>query len=596
MKRSTLNVTVAVGFLAAAIGLLVARANPATSYEPSIYTGTPAITWVAFAVALAIAVSTALTCRGREQALGIGLGAMTVTGIVSLPVIRNYRFSGMGDALTHLGWTRDITTGALAPHELFYPAVHSIASVFHYVGGTPIERGLLFSMVVLFVPFVIFVPLVVRELTGTSMAIGVGAIVSWMVLPINNIATHMGVHTNSNALFLVPVVIFAVVAYLRRRAAIERLPLGLSPFSLLIVFSGVGLLLVHPQQMVNVVILIGTISVVQYVVRRRFDDHPILDHPTTYAHTITLGAVFTLWAASNERFRDALIGLLVGILTEDVGGGAEVDQRGASLAAIGGSLGELFVKMFLELALISLVVGVFILLLWIGRTSLDPETKSVVNYLAIAMVPLTGLFAVYFIGTPTMAFRQIGFLAVILTILAGVAIARGVGTLSNYSTRPAGNALAAVGLGACLVLGLITVFASPMIYDPGQHVTAQQFSGYESGLEHADDEIPHAGMGYDPYRYDHGINGVEGERTLSGATIASGTVDPDAFEAGNYGEAYNGIDYYFIVTQYDLVREIEVYQELYHSDESLEEFETSPDANKVLSNDEFRMYAVSGAE
>jgi len=596
MKRSTLNVTVAVGFLAAAIGLLVARANPATSYEPSIYTGTPTITWVAFAVALAIAVSTALTCRGREQALGIGLGAMTVTGIVSLPVIRNYRFSGMGDALTHLGWTRDITAGELAPHELFYPAVHSIASVFHYVGGTPIERGLLFSMVVLFVPFVIFVPLIVRELTGTSMAIGVGAIVSWMVLPINNIATHMGVHTNSNALFLVPVVIFAVVAYLRRRAAIERLPLGLSPFSLLIVFSGVGLLLVHPQQMVNVVILIGTISVVQYVARRRFDDHPILDHPTTYAHTVTLGAVFTLWAASNERFRDALIGLLAGILTEDVGGGAEVDQRGASLAAIGGSLGELFVKMFLELALISLVVGVFILLLWFGRTSLDPETKSVINYLAIAMVPLTGLFAVYFIGTPTMAFRQVGFLAVILTILAGVAIARGVGTLSNYITRPGGNALAAVGLGACLVLGLITVFASPMIYDPGQHVTEQQFSGYESGLEHADDEIPHAGMGYDPYRYDHGINGVEGEGTLSGATTASGTIDPETFEAGNYDEAYNGIDYYFIVTQYDLTRELEVYQELYHSDESLEEFETSPDANKVLSNDEFRMYAVSGAE
>jgi len=32
MRRSTLNVTVAIGFLAVAMGILVARANPATAY------------------------------------------------------------------------------------------------------------------------------------------------------------------------------------------------------------------------------------------------------------------------------------------------------------------------------------------------------------------------------------------------------------------------------------------------------------------------------------------------------------------------------------------------------------------------------------
>ncbi|QFU85005.1 hypothetical protein [Natronorubrum aibiense] len=596
MNRSTVDVTFVVGYLAVAIGLLVARSNPATTYEPSIYTGTPMITWVTFAVALAIAVGMALTCRGREQALGIGLGAITVTGIVSLPVIRNYRFAGMGDALTHLGWTRDIVAGELAPHELFYPAIHSIASVFHYAGGIPIERALLFSMVITFVPFLIFVPLVVRELTGPSMAIGAAAIVSWMVLPINNIATHMGVHTNSNALFLAPVVIFAVFAYLRRRATIERLPLGLSPFSLLVVLSGIGLLLIHPQQMVNIVVLLGAISSVQYIVRRRSDDHPILDHPTMYAHTIVLGVVFGLWALSNERFRDALLILVVGLLTEDVGSGAEVDQRGSSLTEIGGSLGELFVTMFLESAIISLIVGVFVLLVWLGRTRLAPEAKSLVNYLAISMVPLTGMFVVYFVGTPTMAFRQLGFIAVLLTILAGVAISRGVGTLSNYVSRPGGTAIAALGLSICLVLGLMTVFASPMIYDPGQHVTDQKFSGYESGFEHADEDLPHAGMGYDPYRYDHGLNGVEGDGTLSGATVDSGTVDSEAFEDGDYADAYNGIDYYFIMTQYDITRELGVYQELYYSEDTLEEFERSPEANKVISNDEFRMYVVSSTE
>ncbi|MDQ2052042.1 hypothetical protein RBH26_16315 [Natronolimnohabitans sp. A-GB9] len=594
MKRSTLNITLAIGFLAVATGILVARANPATSYESSIYTGTPTITWLGFGLALAVAVSTALVCRGREQAFGIALGGTTVTSIVSLPILRNYRFSGMGDALTHLGWTRDIVNGEMAPHELFYPAVHTLASVLHYVGGVPIERGLLFSMVVLFVPFLVFVPLIVREIGGSGMAIGVAAIVSWMVLPINNVATHMGVHTNSNALFLVPVVLFAFVAYLRRRATIERLPFGLSPFSLLIFLTGIGLLLVHPQHMIGVLVLVGSIAGVQFLARRRFDDHPMLDHPTMYAHTAVLGIIFSLWAVSNDRFRNAVTGTIEGLFEEDVGGGAEVEQRDSSLEAIGGSIAELFVTMFLELAIVSLVVGFFVLLVWLGRSKLDPETKSFVNYLALALVPLSGLFLVYFLGTPTMAFRQIGFIAVILTVLAGVALAQAIGALSNVITQPGGTAVGALLLSACLVLGLLTVFSSPIIYNPGQHVTDEKFSGYETALDDADSETAIAGMGYDPYRYDHGINGLGGEETLSGGTADSGMVNSDEFEAGNYSGAYDGADYNFLVSEYEVTREIEVYQELYHSEDALADLETDPSADKLISNDEFRMYAVEG--
>ena len=360
MRRSTIETTAAVGFLAVAVGLLVARANPATAYEPSIYVGTPTVTWAGFALALAIAVGTTLGCRGRQQGLGIGLGALTVTAIVSLPLVRNYRFTGMGDPLTHLGLTRDIIAGATQPHELFYPGLHAIATVFHFVGGVSPERGLLIAMVVLFVPFLVFVPLLVRGMAGSELAVGLAAIVSWMVLPVNNIATYMAVHTNSNALFLVPAVLFAVVVYLRRRATVERLPFDISPFSVLIVLTGFVLLVIHPQQMVNVVVLIGAISGVQFLARWRFDDHPMLEHPTTAVHTISLGALFGIWALGNERFRQAVTALVTGLLAQDIGGSSTVNQRGTSLTEIGGSLSELFVKMFLDKAIIALVVSVYI--------------------------------------------------------------------------------------------------------------------------------------------------------------------------------------------------------------------------------------------
>ena len=348
--------------------------------------------------------------------------------------------------------------------------------------------------------------------------------------------------------------------------------------------------------MIGVIVLIGSIAGVQYLARRRFDDHPILDHPTMYAHTVVLGAIFTLWAVSNERFRDAFTGLIIGVFEEDIGGGAEVGQRESSLEEIGGSIVELFVTMFLELAIISLVVGVFVLLVWLGRSRLDPETKAHVNYLSLSLVPLTGLFFVYFVGTPTMAFRQIGFIAVLLTVLAGIALGRGVESLSGVITRPGATAVTALVLGACLVLGLMTVFASPIIYNAGQHVTDEKFSGYESAMDHADEDTPLVGMGHNPYRYDHGINGLEGQESLSAGTSDSGTVDAETFEEGDYDSAYHDVGYYFIVTEFDVTREIEIYQELHYSEESLEDFETDPAANKVISNDEFRMYTVEGED
>ena len=592
MRRPALDATFAVGYLAVALALFLARANPASAYESSVYAGTPTVVWLGFAFGLAIAVGTALTCRGRDQALSIGLGGLVVTSIVSLPIIRNYRFSGMGDAMTHLGWTRDLVDGQLAPHELFYPAVHSFGSVFHFLGGVPVERALLFTMVVLFVPFLIFVPLVVREISGNALAVGLAAVVSWMVLPINNIATHMGIHTNSNALFLVPVVIFAFVAYLRRRATIERLPLGVSPFSLLVYLTGFALLLIHPQQMVNVVILFGAIGVVQFLAQYRLEDHPILEHPTTYVQTTVLGTIFIVWAATNERFRSAVVGLVEGLLAEDIGAAAEVDEREASLTEIGGSLGELFVTMFLDAAVIAVVVGLFILVTWLGWTTMSREAASFVTYFGLALVPLTVMFALYFVGTPTMAFRQVGFIFVLVTILAGLALAHLFGGLARYLTVPGANTVASLTLGVLLVLGLMTLFISPVMYDPGQHVTDEKMSGYQSTLHHGVEDQPIVALGYDPFRYDHAINGLEGEESLTGGTAASGEVDHEAFEAGNYSGAYFDMDYYLVVTAYDVNREIDVYQELYYSEAGLAGVERDPAADKVISNGEVEVYAV----
>ncbi|GAB3036022.1 DUF6541 family protein [Natronobiforma cellulositropha] len=591
MRRAVLNVLLAAGFFAVAFGVLVARNAPASGYEASIYAATPSLAWLGFAFALAVAVGTTLSARGVHQGLGIALGGTTMVAIVGLPSVRNYYFQGKGDALTHLGWTRDFLQGTMYPHELFYPGVHSIASAFHLASGVPVQRAVLVTVVFLFVPFLLFVPLVVRDLSGSALAAGFAAIVSWMVLPINNVATHMGVHTNSNALFLVPVVLFAFVAYLRRRDDLERL-FGLSPLSGLVLLTGAGLLLVHPQQMINVVVILAAASLVQFVGRRRFTDHPVVAHSSAYVHTLALGGLFVLWAGSNARFRDAFSGLIYGVFASDIGASSEVGQRGGSLTEIGGSLGELFVKMFLVSALVALAVGLFVLLTWLGWTRIERESKTLVTYFGFALIPLNGMFLVYFIGTPTMAFRQVGFIFVVVTILAGVALAHAFGWLSGAITTPGASAVAALVLGACLALALLTVFSTPFIYTAGQHVTEQQVNGYETAFEHGNDERLYAGYGYGVYRHSDGIYGTEADTTVSSSWSYGDVVEAESFGEGNYSGAYAGDEYYLVVTEYDLVRELEVYRGLHYDEHDLDRLEGYEGANKLVSNGEFRLYTV----
>ncbi len=592
MRRPLLNVVLAIGFFAVSAAIVIARGSPAGAYEASIYTATPGGTWAALSVALAIAVATTLSTRGRTQAIAISLGALSVTTIVSLPSLRNYRFAGMGDAMTHLGWTRDFLAGSMYPHELFYPSLHSLTAAISLVGGVPLERAMLLTIVIFFVPFVMFVPLVVRDMTGSGLAVAFGAIVSWFVLPINNVATHMGAHTNSNALFLVPVVLFAFVAYMRRQPGASTLPAGVSPFSLLVFLSAIGLLLIHPQQMINVVIIFGAVSAIQFVSRWWQSDHPMSHHSAAYSHTFVLGGIFLVWAAANERFRRAFAGLVSGIFSADVGAGSEVGQRGGSLTEIGGSLGELFVKMFLVSAVIGIVVALFVLLTWLGRTRTDGDLTSLITYLGVALVPLGLMFVVYAVGTPTMAFRQVGFIYVLLTILGGVALGHGFGWLSGVITTPGANTVAVSFVGVCLVLSLMTVFASPLIYSPTQHVSDGTYHGYNSAFTHAESETPLAGFGFGVTRYSHGLDGVEvSERGYAAGPDA--TVDPAAFNAGDYPGAFPPDRYYFLVTSHDETRELEVYGELHHQQAALEGVESDQGANKILTNGEFRMYAVS---
>ncbi|MFB6164758.1 MAG: hypothetical protein ABEJ31_06320 [Haloarculaceae archaeon] len=114
------------GFAALAAAVAVAHGAPARGYELSIYDATPTAFWLAVCAAGLLALlGSAYSPPGsptRTAALALAYG--TALAVAALPILRGYRFFGAGDSLTHLGWVKDLSTGALSPLHLLYPGVH----------------------------------------------------------------------------------------------------------------------------------------------------------------------------------------------------------------------------------------------------------------------------------------------------------------------------------------------------------------------------------------------------------------------------------------------------------------------------------------
>ena len=102
---------------------------------------------------------------GRARVLALFLRGGCYTAFVGLPIVRNYHFYGTADALTHLGWTRGITSGEMELLSLLYPGIHTVAAFISETTGYAPTRSMLYVVALFAVLFVIFVPLCAWVLT-----------------------------------------------------------------------------------------------------------------------------------------------------------------------------------------------------------------------------------------------------------------------------------------------------------------------------------------------------------------------------------------------------------------------------------------------
>ncbi|MHC3437793.1 MFS transporter [Natrialbaceae archaeon A-gly3] len=585
------KLVLSVGFLSISGAALVAHLNPATGYEVSVYAMTTPWTWIGLVVAVSAAslVSFSPTVDRMSYAMGLVLGGLVVVVFAGLPIIRGYRFYGRHDALTHLGWARAIGDGTMSPFELFYPGIHTLSTIISVTLEIPPSRSLFLVVLCAVLLFCVFTILCVRTVRPTRRATAIGAFSAFLLLPITGLAMILQPHAISQAVLFSTVLFFLFLQYVR----IDRNGAVFSATGVLLFGVAVAAVVYHPQLVAHLIAVFVAISVVQFVSRRFWSDGRIAGHTPVYGFTVFLIGLFLVWTSNFgffsgmfEYFFDSLIEYVFGSAS---GGEATVAARGSSLGAAGGSLLEVFFKLFFVHFLVGLLIAGLALGLLVSRTSeFLSRIRPDATYLLAGLAGLVPVFFVYFASAgSTLYFRVVGLMMVLVTILGAIAtdgLVERLGSGKSPQLRSLGRSALSVTVVVLLVLSLATIFPSPYIYQNSPHVSDTQMSGYETAFEVKDEDVMLAGFSDGPNRFDDGINGNTERMGLHEGPPESSLEELSA--------AYDE-DHYFVITQTDYEQQAIVYGGFRYSAHDFQAVETQRDVDRIHSNEEFDMYYLN---
>lgn len=600
-RRRRFTGVLTVGFLALTAAILAARSTALDGYELSIYGATPLVFWAGVLVAVVAAAIVALSAPPGSvpRRLGLLLGPMAIVSVVALPILRGYYFFGAGDALSYLGWTRLMAREQLDPVEFLYPGIQSTAVFISSVTDISLRRSLMMVPTLLFAAFVISVSLVVDRISAGRNGVVAGCFAALLLLPINNVHTYIVAYPTSAAIFFTPLVLYTLFHYVTDEGAVARIGDSslATPFGVLLGIAGIATVLYHPQVGANVLAILAAVLGVQVlarITRRWVGDTAIATHRSVLVPGVVVGGFFLLWAPRFDRAQDT-VGTLITLLTSGADTAGEIESKGASLAALGGGIEELFLKMFAVSAVLSLVAGLVMLATITRRLDDAPDRNALLTYLTVAFVPIFVLFGAFLVASLSVQqFRYLGFIMVFVTILAAVAFTDGIPVSLPLTSSTTRTSLAVVVFVLLLAPQMAMVFSSPHIYQPNSQVTEQTMKGYETAFEHRDSEVWYTGVRGGPRRYVDAHLGTSGTETTPGGQTFEGKDEmiPFSVWGNNVTEFYSRCRY-VAIEESDYDREVTLYDGFRYSEDGFQQMETDRRIHRVQSNGDFRLYVVA---
>jgi len=610
------KVLLSVGFISITIGVLSSYLNPATGYEVSIYgtvhsiDGTPILYWTSLLIALSISVFVAFSADNhRARHIAYGLGLLSFMSVVMLPLIRGWYYFAGDDALSHLGTTREFAYGITNVTDILYPFLHTLSVFVSQSTGTELNRTFLMVISAFVVIFVLFTPLTARQFSSDRWILGAGVFSGMLLLPINHISGDLTPQPSSQAMMYLPLVLFLLVFVLIQ---------GDRRSSMLLILVTFTMVLLHPLHAAGLVLLLLAIAGVQLVHSTIHRSESLLPKIPAYLQASLLVLFFWVWVQViiPERFERNFTRMIGSLFVETEAAGT-VQTRGQSIGALGGSLEEMFVKIFLVSAVFCAICALIMSVSVINTFFIRPKrirsvirpvsfksavASTVIGYWTIGFAVASVLFFVYLLGGISDQYmRHYGFLMGSVTIIGAVSVGRLLSFLSERMTSEKAKSIAIVFVLMCLFLTLPVVFSSPYILQDSHHITEESIEGHTTAFEITEQEALHTSLRRDVSRYQDAIlRGYDTDRSY--VDDYTTTRVPDHFandelqsqEADNQRDLHGFYDEfaYLYVDEKDRVFETTVLNGLRWSEEDFDYLEREQGINRVQDNGGFTLYAV----
>jgi hypothetical protein len=583
------------GFLLISIAVFVAWSNPANSYELSIYNSTPVLFWLLVLTALLIAIVLSSQHYVLFRFFGIFLGGIAMLTIYALPVIRGYYFVGETDSLRHLGRTIDLNQGTISVLDSFYPALFTLGSVIVDITHLEIPHVLMLIVVIFIMLFLVFIVLTARAIYAHHTTVMIAAFSGFLLLPITHIGSHMELRPNSQGLMFASLLLYLLTINIKRNGI---------RYVVLFMLAAIMSILLHPQLAANIIIFMGAILVAKF-------SYSYLSHQTISRDSYSLFYIATMfmmlfWLRVRElrNFEDWLGQFIASLFVWDTTSGESTRSRAASLTNLGGSVEELFLKLFLIDVFYYVAFAVLLISIVVSYTRyrdspiihlfvMPDINKKIILYFAIGFIAIMALFVMWVLtGISDQYVRYYAFLMVVITVLGAVSLSCIMNNLYINFSYKLSYAVCAILLAVLLVASVPVIFSSPYIYYDSSHVTEAQIEGYETTLEYRSEGVPFDYVRSIPRTYAIAIEGSE-EATQTNWYSNEENDDglPDHFADRDLRNHVDS-ETYVPVTEADRVRDPVLWRGFRFSHEDFEYLDEERGINKVQSNGGYDLYYI----
>lgn len=574
-KKKVPKASLILGFVLFSVGVLIVHNSPANTYELSIYTHSPEIFWIAIVVACSIAVSIIL--HSTLKFAGILLLKLSILTVVALPLVRGYYYYGAGDGLAHWGIVRDLASDTIRMTDFLYPGLHTIVIIVEQITKIPFRLLLLFLVPIFVLCFSLFIGLSSRYLLEDQEAFYFGVISGLLLLPINNISSHLMFHPSTLTILYSSFPLYIII---------KEMGVNNKKWSILFIPVLLATILFHPQQAVNVFLFLSGCSLFKLFYSPQSEKKNIIRQANIQIFLVFIMIVG--WISIHTRTIESGLIIITSIIQSitDVLFGqteSEVAASGSLLQAAGISISELAVKIF-SLNIIYAILSV-IALRW--ATSQFKVKSPEMYAIIVGNMPILLLFSGLVATDIGQSLRYFAFGMISISVLgtAGLyTIFRS--SVINTSFRKSVASLALIML---LVISLPVILHSPYISLPTSHVTDKEHTGFQQSIEWIPNEKDLLGIRSTSKRH-HDV--IYGHQRFSQDRSKNDLQPMSAAELANRSSSTR----YVAITQSDQQRELQLFREAEYTKAQITSYNTSSSSNNVYTNGGISVYEVGSTD